>query len=308
MPDAQVDPLLEHARSSVASLAGPAVEELARDHVRQLRDATARQKRLENLLISAYRALPRANLLDTIPGVGAVTAAVLTAFILDIDRFQTPGQLVAYFGVLPIEASSGVDRDGQARAPRRFVMSRRGNDLVRRYLWMAALSAIRCNPAVRALYARVVAKHPQEKAIAVGHAMRKLLHLVFAVWKTGRPFNPNHYPWQTPAHAEGNDSDMSSGSQGSDNGMSSESQAAGPRPDEPAWTGVSAACADSVAESGSVGEGRFHRLRPSETATAAGATACWTSWLCRAGSRGAAPSVGAPVPCTAATAAAAPSA
>ena len=65
-------------------------------------------------------------------------------------------------------------------------MSRRGNDLVRRYLWMAALSAVRFNPAVRALYARVVAKHPDHKAIAVGHAMRKLLHLVFAIWKSGR--------------------------------------------------------------------------------------------------------------------------
>ena len=173
-----------------------------RDHVRQLRDAGARQKRLENLLISAYRALPQVNHLDTIPGVGAVTAAVLTAFVLDVDRFETPGKLVAYFGVLPIEVSSGVDRDGQARTPRRFVMSRRGNDLVRRYLWMAALSAIRFNPAVRALYARVVAKHPQRKAVAVGHAMRKLLHLVFAVWKGGRPFDPGHYPWQAPAHVE----------------------------------------------------------------------------------------------------------
>jgi hypothetical protein len=26
--------------------------------------------------------------------------------------------------------------------------------------------------------------------------MRKLLHLVFAVWKTGKPFDPNHYPWE----------------------------------------------------------------------------------------------------------------
>jgi hypothetical protein len=80
-------------------------------------------------------------------------------------------------------------------------MCRRGNDLVRRYLWMAALSAIRFNPAVRALYARVVAKHPTSKAVAVGHAMRKLLHLAFAVWKTGKPFDPAHYPWATPAHA-----------------------------------------------------------------------------------------------------------
>lgn len=258
LPDAQVGPLLEHARASVASLADPTVEELARDHVRQLRDAAARQKRLENLLISAYHALPQANLLDTIPGVGAVTAAVLTAFILDVDRFETPGKLVAYFGVLPVEASSGVDRDGQARSPRRFVMSRRGNDLVRRYLWMAALSAIRFNPAVRALYARVVAKHPTRKAVAVGHAMRKLLHLVFAVWKSGRPFDPGHYPWQAPAHAAGSDNDMSPESRASDKPLSPESQAAGPKPDvKPARTGVSAACADSVAEGATVGEGAF---------------------------------------------------
>ena len=155
--------MLDHARASVASLSDATTAELVRDQVRQLRDGSARQKRLENLLVAAYHALPTPNHLDTIPGIGAVTAAVLTAFILDIDRFATPGKLVAYFGVMPIEAASGVDRDGQPRGPRRYVMSQRGNDLVRRYLWMAALSAIRYNPAVRALYARVVAKHPQQQ-------------------------------------------------------------------------------------------------------------------------------------------------
>jgi hypothetical protein len=39
-------------------------------------------------------------------------------------------QHVRYFGALPIEVASGVDRDGQARGPRRFVMSRRGNACV----------------------------------------------------------------------------------------------------------------------------------------------------------------------------------
>src|SRR5262249_36839701 len=188
LPDRQVEPLLEHARSSIASQRGAAVEELIRDQVPQPRDASPPQKRLENLLTAAYRALPPATHLAPLPGSGAVPAAVLTAFILDIERFASPAKLVAYFGALPIEVASGVDRDGKARGPRRFVMSRRGNDLVRRYLWMAALSAIRCNPAVRALYARVVASHPQQKAIAIGHAMRKLLHLAFAIWKSGRPF------------------------------------------------------------------------------------------------------------------------
>jgi transposase len=255
LPDAQVAGLLQQAHVSIASLSGPIIEELVRDQVRQLRDIAARQKRLESLLVSAYQALPRANHLDTIPGIGPVTAAILTAFLVDIDRFATPGKLVAYFGVLPIEASSGVDRDGQTRAPRRFVMSRRGNDLVRRYLWMAALSAIRRNPAVRALYARVVAKHPQHKSVAVGHAMRKLLHVVFAIWKSDRPFDPNHYPWQTPAHVETSDNIMSVRSRLSDSGTLLEGQAAGHKPVVvPAEPVVTAACADSVADAAAAGE------------------------------------------------------
>jgi transposase len=200
LPHRHIEALLQHARTSIASLDDDTVAELVRDQVRQLRDCGARQKRLENLLVSAYRRLPVPNHLDTIPGIGPVTAAILTAFILDIDRFEMPGQLVKYFGTLPVEASSGVDRDGKPRGPRRYVMSPRGNDLVRRYLWMAALSAVRHNPAVRALYARVVAKHPDKKAIAIGHGMRKLLHLAFAVWKSGKPFDKEHYPWDTPAH------------------------------------------------------------------------------------------------------------
>jgi len=202
LPDKQIEPLLEQARASIGSLDDDTIAELVRDQVRQLRDASARQKRLENTLKDAYHRLPDANHLDSIPGFGDVTAAILTAFILDIDRFDTPTQLVAYFGVMPIEVGSGVDRDGKARAAKRYVMCKRGNDLVRRYLWMAALSAVRFNPAVRALYARVVAKHPDHKAIAIGHAMRKLLHLAFALWKSKKPFDQKHYPWDTPAHVE----------------------------------------------------------------------------------------------------------
>jgi transposase len=258
LPDKHVAPLLEHARTSIASLDGAAVEELVREQVRQLRDVGARQKRLENLLVSAYHALPHANRLDSIPGVGAVTAAILTAFILNIERFETPNKLVAYFGVLPHEAASGVDRDGQARSPRRWVMSRRGNDLVRRYLWMAALSALRFNPAVRALYARVAAKNPGRKAIAVGHAMRKLLHLVFAIWKSGRPFQPDWYPWQAPAHLKASDNGMSLEDEPSDAPPSREEQAAGrKRTAKPAGTAVAAACTDTVAEADEVGEGAY---------------------------------------------------
>jgi hypothetical protein len=257
LPDKHIAALLESARTSIASLTGAAAD-LVLEQVRQLRDVKARQKRLENLLVATYHALPQANYVDTITGIGDVTAAVLTAVILDIDRFVTPGKLVAYFGVLPVEVSSGVDQDGQPRPPRRCVMSRRGNDLVRRQLWMAALSAERCNPAVRARYARVVAQHPQEKGIAIGHAMHKLVHLMFAVWKSGRPFDPNHYPWHAPAHVQEGDKPMSLENKPSDNAMSVEKQAAGHKPDVvPAQPVVTAACADNVAGEPCVGESLF---------------------------------------------------
>ena len=80
-------------------------------------------------------------------------------------------------------------------------MSRKGNDLVRAYLWNAARVAIRHNPAIRALYRRLRAKGKRGD-VAMGHCMRKLLHLVFAVWKTDRPFDENHFPWEEPGDAQ----------------------------------------------------------------------------------------------------------
>jgi transposase len=243
LPHQHIEALLQHARTSIASLDDGTIAELVRDQVRQLRDVGARQKRLENTLIQAYRQLPEANHLDSIPGIGDVTAAILTAFILDIDRFETPGKLAAYFGAMPIEIGSGVDRDGRARPAKRYVMCRRGNDLVRRYLWMAALSAVRFNPAVKALYLRVIPKHPDHKAIAIGHAMRKLLHLAFAIWKSKKPFDKAHYPWDTPAHAE-----QETPADDAPRSLQQEQAAGLKLTAEPARTEVTATWKDSLAE------------------------------------------------------------
>src|SRR5262249_9187980 len=124
---------------------------------------------------------------------------------------------------------------------------RRGNDLVRRYLWMAGLSAVRCNAAVRALHARVVAKHPDRKAIAIGHAMRKLLHLAFAVWKTDKPFDPGRYARDVGSEDRGSGVRGQEGERGaegravSDTGMSPKEPAAGLTPGVPAKPEVTAA-------------------------------------------------------------------
>jgi hypothetical protein len=196
LPEAKILLLQQRARDSVASLSGPLAEELIRLQVRDVRQARLQHKSLETMLVTAYGQLPKPNHLDTIKGIGTVTVAVLTAKIADIHRFATPGKLVGYFGTFPIQESSGIDRDGKRRPTKRMVMSKCGCDLVRRYLYTAALSAARYNPAVRPLYQRVRAQHPDHPAIAIGHCMKKLLHLVFAVWKTDQPFDPNHFAWE----------------------------------------------------------------------------------------------------------------
>jgi hypothetical protein len=111
------------------------------------------------------------------------------------------------------------------------------------------------NPAVKPLYARVVAKHPEHKAIAIGHAMRKLLHLVFAVWKTDKPFDPEHYHWTTPRHVA--DNQTQNANVGSAIAMSVQEQAAGLKPDVPAQTEVTATCNTSLPKLSAVDDKTF---------------------------------------------------
>ena len=188
------------AKRSVGSLRGAAAEELVRSQVQEVRHSQQAEKSLEKLLLKNYRALPDSPhvQVETIIGIGAMTAAVLVAKIVSIDRFETEGRLVSYFGTFPEPNQSGTDKYGNTVPSGTMEMSRQGSDLVRRYLWMAAKTAAQHNPAVKALYARLRARGKRGD-VAYGHCMRKLLHLVFAVWKTNRPFDRDHYPWDKAA-------------------------------------------------------------------------------------------------------------
>jgi transposase len=189
------------AGRSVASLRGDVAEALVGNLLEQVVLSRAAERALLKLVTAAWDDLPASPHVQvlTITGIGPATAAILVAKIVDIDRFATPNRLVNYFGIFPEEDSSGVDKQGRPRPTGVMRMSRKGNDLARAYLWNAARSAIVHNPAVRALYRRLRAKG-RRGDVAIGHCMRKLLHLAFAVWKTDRPFDPGHYPWE-PAGA-----------------------------------------------------------------------------------------------------------
>ena len=190
------------ARCSVGTLRGPVAEELVRRAVADVVFAMASVKDAQDLLEKALNDLPIGayNHVVTIPGVGPTTAAVLVAKIENIDRFKSPEALVNYFGIFPERAESGTDKQGRPNRQESAHMSRKGNDLVRHLLWNAARTAIRYNPACRVLYARQIARGKRFD-VAIGHCMRKLLHLVYAVWKSNQPWDDNHFPWDNPASA-----------------------------------------------------------------------------------------------------------
>jgi transposase len=191
LADVKAQQLHRAATQSVAAERGPIIEEVVRESIRALRASLELEKRLEKLLIQAFRELPdeRAKQVATIKGIGERTAAVLVAKIGSIDRFPTANHLTSYFGVFPEEKTSGVDREGNGLPTRSQRMSRQGNDLVRKYLWMSAWTAATFNPAVAELYVRL-RQRGRRGDVALGHCMKKLLHQVFGVWKSGKPYDP----------------------------------------------------------------------------------------------------------------------
>jgi len=196
------------ARNSVGTLRGETCEALVRQLVRELRASLDDESRWKKLLTQAFDALPPGphRRIATITGIGKVTAAAIVATAVSIERFQTPEKFVGFYGVFPRIVSSGVDKFGRSNPPGKKSMCAKGNDLVRGLLWNCAKSAALFNPAVRTLYQRLTShsrpdgKLPLRGDVAFGHCMTKLLRLVFAVWKTDRDFNPQHYPWEPPAN------------------------------------------------------------------------------------------------------------
>ena len=171
--------------------------------VTQVRHCQKAEKDLRQLLTAAFAELPASPHVQvvTIPGIGEATAAVLVAKIVDIDRFATPDQVVSYFGIFPEENSSGVDKQGNPLPPGTLHMSPQ-----RQRSGARATSGMPPGPPSATTppsAPSIAASGPKGKRgdVAIGHCMRKLLHLVFAVWKTDRPFDPKHFPWETSGEA-----------------------------------------------------------------------------------------------------------
>ena len=124
----------------------------------------------------------QAALLDSIPGIGALTSAKLLA--VDPRRFQSARAFAAYAGLTPMNRTSG------SSVRKRVRISKLGDADLRRACYMPAIAAMKHNPLTRALYQRLVASG-HAKLAALAAVMHKLLRLAYGVLKSGVPFDAN---------------------------------------------------------------------------------------------------------------------
>ena len=121
------------------------------------------------------------DLLTSIPGIGDATAAWIMAELPSIAAIASAQSAAAFAGLAPRECRSGTS------VHRETHLSKRGNVHLRRILYFPAITAIRFNPAVKALYDRMIARGRAPMA-AIGAAMRKLLMLAYGVLKHRKEF------------------------------------------------------------------------------------------------------------------------
>jgi transposase len=126
----------------------------------------------------------QSELLESIPGIGKATIFRLLAFIGDVQRFDHAKALAAFVGLNPTVHQSGSSVRGKPH------LSKKGNSLLRRALYMPAIVARRYNPVIKT-FADRLKKAGKPNMVIIGAVMRKLLHIIYGVLKSGMPFDPS---------------------------------------------------------------------------------------------------------------------
>ena len=146
---------------------------------------TLMRKLVDNCVDEAF--VKQIRLLETITGVGFLSAVTLLCEIGDFSVFKSPKQLFAYFGLDPAVKQSGNFTGTQVK------MSKRGSAIARRVLFTTALVAIgrtrkgvANNPVIREYY--LLKCQSKRKMVALGAVMHKLCNIIFAVLRDNKAF------------------------------------------------------------------------------------------------------------------------
>ena len=122
------------------------------------------------------------DLLKSIPGIGDATIAAILAELHMFERCDRVEKVVAFIGLAPRQFISGSSIKGKPR------LSKIGNARLRKALFMPALVSIQYNPIIQTFYHRLKENGKNGKVIVCA-IMRKLVHLIFGILKSGKPFD-----------------------------------------------------------------------------------------------------------------------
>lgn len=125
-------------------------------------------------------------LLDSIPGLGERTIAILLAFYGDPSRFANSRQAAAFAGLDPRRHESGSSVKGKPG------LSKVGHAFLRKALYMPAMVALYKTDWGKQFRDRLAASGKPAKLI-IGAMMRKLLHVAFGVLKSEKKFDPTFH-------------------------------------------------------------------------------------------------------------------
>jgi transposase len=123
--------------------------------------------------------------LQSIPGVGVITATWLVVAPANFTACSSVEAATAYVGLAPHPWESGSSVRGRAS------IGHAGHARLRQALYMAAVSAMRCNPILRTFYARLRQAGKPAK-VALCAVARKLLHVAWALVTKQRTFDPEY--------------------------------------------------------------------------------------------------------------------
>jgi transposase len=155
-------------------------------HLVELLDKQIHQleQAIGELVESEPQLATKAAILETAPGVGPVTATSLLVDLPELGSLDRQ-QVAALVGVAPFNRDSGKFHG------RRAIWG--GRAAVRSVLYMAALTARRSNPIIRAFAQRLEAAGKPFKVVLTA-CMRKLLVILNSMVKNNRPWNPQLHP------------------------------------------------------------------------------------------------------------------
>ena len=172
------------------ALAHPTIRDNLTQHIDYLQGLiTATDEEVTTIIRTSPAWREHDDLLQSVPGIGPVLSATLQAALPELGVLNHR-EIAKLVGVAPLNDDSG------KRAGARHI--RGGRAEVRAVLYMATLTATRCNPVIKAFYQRLRARGKSQK-VALTAAMRKLLIILNAMVKTRTPWNINVNRGPVPA-------------------------------------------------------------------------------------------------------------